>query len=326
VDIEAIRAALRAAGLDSLAEHAERLVLLMPAIRITPTTVDESQLPIGASKIGGHPDLPPEIAWPMRDGMPLGFLAQFDLMEVARYDVDGVLPPSGMLSFFYDFATAPWGLYPEDRGGWQVQYFERDKSALTQAEWPDTLAQLYRLPAHRPEFSPDVTWTQSPEWAANVQLSDAESHRLDEVYAGLVAADAADAVGFDDAFEQMASRHQLLGHPSLIEGSMALECELCVREQPNSAWEVISKARKGDEQARAQLVDAYGRWRLLFQLGNVSGLPLPQGPWDEDDPVWRLSELCGMWARGGLMSFWIENDRLACRDFSNVRFLGASQL
>ncbi len=34
------------------------------AIRIQAAVVDEQMLPIGASKLGGAPDLPPDIPWP----------------------------------------------------------------------------------------------------------------------------------------------------------------------------------------------------------------------------------------------------------------------
>lgn len=72
-------------------------------------------LPVGASKIGGQPDMPAGFVWPRRKGgepfdtkrqwqeRPLSFLAQFDFAQVSAFDKDGVLPESGHLAFFYDY-------------------------------------------------------------------------------------------------------------------------------------------------------------------------------------------------------------------------------
>lgn len=57
-------------------------------------------LPLGATKLGGSPDLPEGTPWPSRDGRPMAFLAQLDLAEVAPHATGGQLPPAGLLSFF----------------------------------------------------------------------------------------------------------------------------------------------------------------------------------------------------------------------------------
>ena len=60
------------------------------------------QTSIGASKYGGHPDVPPGFEWPLIDGMPLPFLAQIRLEEVAPFDVENALPHDGFLLIFFD--------------------------------------------------------------------------------------------------------------------------------------------------------------------------------------------------------------------------------
>ena len=73
---------------------------------------------IGASKFGGRPHLPAGFAWPWYHGetlyydgknftkvsvhRPLSFLCQIDLAEAAPLDKTGLLPKSGLLSFFYE--------------------------------------------------------------------------------------------------------------------------------------------------------------------------------------------------------------------------------
>jgi uncharacterized protein YwqG len=246
--LDEIREALRAAGLERLAEVAKRLTL--PAIRIEPTMVDEDTIPLGASKLGGRPDLPPDMAWPERDGKPLGFLAQFNLAEVAPYDVEKALPPSGMLYFFYAFAAAPWGLYAEDRGKWIVQYSSLELQTFRRVEWPESLSSLYHLPASQPMFSVTMTLTAEPEWDAHLAISDNDPERFQTAIEPLWQADIKNAAtdsamddldedadediedeeddeASEDEYEVRATRHQLLGYPLLVHtGEMPWECEM----------------------------------------------------------------------------------------------------
>jgi hypothetical protein len=67
-------------------------------------------LPLGHSRFGGLPDLPPSIAWPTtKDGRKLHFIAQIDLSTVPAVP-DRPLPQSGWLYLFIDDSpdTGPW--------------------------------------------------------------------------------------------------------------------------------------------------------------------------------------------------------------------------
>lgn len=78
------------------------------------------------SKIGGEPDLPPNLAWPaitFPDGSSasLDFLAQINLQELPDVEARKVLPPSGMLYFFALSQTNdPLGEHGSD--AWRVLY------------------------------------------------------------------------------------------------------------------------------------------------------------------------------------------------------------
>jgi hypothetical protein len=76
--------------------------VLRPVIRmkLRPMERTEGKLPIGLSRFGGVPDVPRDFVWPMMGNQPLEFLAQFNLSEVAPFDSEGLLPATGMLSFF----------------------------------------------------------------------------------------------------------------------------------------------------------------------------------------------------------------------------------
>ena len=126
---------LKSRGLESLIPHVAESVA--PSIRLVlepyPLTnpwsggYPNDETPLGCSKIGGLPDLPPDFSWPESEKYALPFLAQFRLEEVASHDLDSDLPHSGMLSFFYDLNP-----YYDDASDadskelCQVFYFEND--------------------------------------------------------------------------------------------------------------------------------------------------------------------------------------------------------
>lgn len=75
---------------------------IRPAILLRTKKSSEAKIPLGATKIGGRPDLPAPTAWPTyRDGKPLAFLAQIDLAEISQFGtpIKG-LPTAGLISIF----------------------------------------------------------------------------------------------------------------------------------------------------------------------------------------------------------------------------------
>jgi uncharacterized protein YwqG len=89
--------------LHHLEEHRRAILdVARPAILLRTKKLSEAKVPLGASKVGGRPDLPPNASWPTyRDGRPLAFLAQLDLRQVAKLGtpIRG-LPAAGLLSVF----------------------------------------------------------------------------------------------------------------------------------------------------------------------------------------------------------------------------------
>lgn len=94
-----------ASGLSRI--EAEIRAAVRPAVRLCARrTVGGTA--VGASKLGGLPDLPDSLEWPTRDSAPLAFIAQLNLAELAAQDPDHRLPPAGWLYFFYDAVEQPW--------------------------------------------------------------------------------------------------------------------------------------------------------------------------------------------------------------------------
>src|SRR5262249_16379383 len=52
------------------------------------------------NRLGGRPNLPPEIAWPLWENEPLAFIAQLDLATLPSLGL--ALPRTGTLFFFYE--------------------------------------------------------------------------------------------------------------------------------------------------------------------------------------------------------------------------------
>jgi len=91
-----ISAALKRAKID----EAALAPLLRPSILLTSRASKKKDGALGATRLGGEPDLARGVEWPVMDDQPMAFLAQLRLEEIAPYDALARLPSSGLLSFF----------------------------------------------------------------------------------------------------------------------------------------------------------------------------------------------------------------------------------
>src|SRR5581483_6742441 len=72
--------------------------LAKPSIRLHTTRVKKWKGVI--SRMGGSPDLPKRMKWPALGKIPLAFWLQLRCEVLAPYDLEGLLPKKGLLSFF----------------------------------------------------------------------------------------------------------------------------------------------------------------------------------------------------------------------------------
>ena len=112
-----------------------RPAILAAAPRVTP------KAPMGASRLGGEPDLPPDFPWPQWKGRHQSFVAQMDLEELPKIAGREMLPPRGRLYFFYamdcdDDNPLPSGLTASERGTFPVYYSEHPTSSLKRTSIP----------------------------------------------------------------------------------------------------------------------------------------------------------------------------------------------
>ncbi len=110
----------RCAPLSALAQFIEAL---RSAIVLKAMPIEDAQIPLGASKFGGAPDVPAGFEWPTWKGKSLGFCAQINLQEIVPFDVGNQLPDRGILLFFMalDEENPIWG-EPNQREGWRVMW------------------------------------------------------------------------------------------------------------------------------------------------------------------------------------------------------------
>lgn len=251
---------------------------VQPAIRLKTFPCREDELQLGASRIGGKPDLTDDIVWPVWHGKPLSFLAQIKLSDLAQYPFTDVLPEEGWLLFFYDAEQSTWGFDPEDKGSWAVVFIPSTRAKLERRGVPSDVLMngFYNLCGV--ETLETLTLPPFESHAVErLNLSDSEQDAyldlLDEVYS---------------SDEELV--HQLLGHPRPIQGDMQLECQLVSRGL------YCGDLTGYNDPKASELAKGVEDWRLLFQL-------------DSDD----YAEM--MWGDVGRLYFWIQYESLAARDF-----------
>jgi uncharacterized protein YwqG len=153
----------------------------------------------------------PDAAWEGHKGEPLAFLLQVNLAEVAPFDREGVLPPSGLLHFFFLDAIARFDLFPSGGEIIRVLYTPPGGARLRRLAPPDGLPpqEVYRGFA----LSPHVEWTIPPWGDLEVSLEqpdvDAGIDHWDELRD-----EAAEVQGFGPWYRP---KHRMLGYPDFIQ-------------------------------------------------------------------------------------------------------------
>jgi uncharacterized protein YwqG len=241
-DRDRIHAALVEGGLE---DHADALLgLIEPSVRLEPRATPEQEIPLGSSKLGGRPDVPPGFSWPTFRGRPQSFIAQVNLSEVHALPGGAVLPSSGLLSFFYDSEQSVWGFDPKDRAGWAVLHSPAEVS-VQRAPFPAS------LPEHA-RYAPSLLAPRLESTFAPWESSDLVALGLSFDQAGV----------YSDAIPEPESEliHRLLGHPDPIQGDMQLEAQLAFHG-------LNCGDPSGYQDPRAE---SLGRgatdWRLLLQI------------------------------------------------------------
>lgn len=263
----------------------ERIVrIAKPSVRLLVGPKTPDSYPLGASRFGGTPDVPPDFVWPYwrprvddkdrfgdpfphLDPIPLNFMAQIDLSAMPV--IDPGMPQQGWLYFFYDLVGQPWGMYPHEAGRFKVLYVDCPRSELRCGINPDEI---------NPDWDPKYHWAIVP----HVELT------LPGEYIGWEEYDTPRYHAYQRIEQKLQSPDgkpsRFLGHADLIQSPMENLGDPFA-EVPNGGDSVseeqfedfFSQLSKGEfevedpQPARVEALenDSYP-WRLLLQLDNVA--------------------------------------------------------
>lgn len=208
-----------------------------PAIAITRGTS-------AFSRIGGLPDLPTALVWPVDPkGRSLAFLCQISLEELPAVSRDIGLPNHGALFFFYCQDQAFGGNFPDHAAGWRALYS------------PET-------PPSGPRTAPLDIKPKSIYKPASVGFSSIVTYvDLDEAQLDALGVGDNDYMAFVEKRERPSPLHMIGGCPDNLHGvNMEENCELASNGIPlhdrtayNSPEALALRERPRD-------------WRLLLQL------------------------------------------------------------
>lgn len=202
-------------------------------------------LALGTTKLGGRPDLAEGSSWPNLRGAPQAFMAQLDLAELAHCDHHAVLPPSGLLSFFYDLELSVGGFDPADRDGWLVT-FTPAGTPLVRLDFPSDLPSYSRIPASRLRPQADLTLAPAAAKPVRRELAEDEWPVYDEFTS--------------DLDQELRPFHRVLGHPQPVQGDMQRQCQL-VSNGIHLGGTISAPADLVE-----QLADGADEWLLLLQV------------------------------------------------------------
>jgi uncharacterized protein YwqG len=249
-------------------------LLTRNSVRLLTTPVNEATMPLGTSKIGGHPDLTVSATWPTLKSQPLSFIAQIQLTDVRNLSTSKLLPQQGMLWFFYDAAQETFGEQPHERGGWRILFSTETPALLQRRDAPPKLPPASLFQACTLMYKRELTLALQPElelpdgdWSGKEQLAYEQVLELLRKPAA-----------------QTLPRHRLLGYPDTIQDDMRLQCQLVSHGITNNAEPRVAKLRAG-------ALD----WLLLLQIDTDAGARM-------------------RWSNNGMLYYWITQDDLqACR-------------
>jgi uncharacterized protein YwqG len=247
------------AGLGSVAEQIAQMA--RPCYRVASTLVPEEQIPIGASKFGGLPDLPDGFVWPEA----LEFVAQLRLADLPK-PLPETAPPDGLLLFFTRWNEGRVFYLPE---GTALQRTEMPSAPVQPAPsgfWNSLTAGLKRKPEPRQTYRTGLL-----TFDAALSPVDGNSSMVQE----LNLSDADREAYLELCEEGDGVKHQMFGHARPVQNEMELECDFLRRgEAPR--WDLPP------ERAIAAARD----WVLLLQLDTDDGKTGPGWMWGDAGMVY----------------------------------------
>ena len=256
---------------------------LKESLVLRTTQALESTIPIGATKIGGRPDLPNHFEWPKWKNEPLSFIAQVNLENLPEESFLNALPSRGILSFFYSATQATWGFDPKDKGSWKVIHFEDQN--LQRRDHPLDFPKEGKYESCVVSYQASINLPSADFPQIGLRYSKSNEELIDNYYT--LEEQVQDLLNEGDVI------HRLLGHPDEIQNNMQKECQL-------ASHGVYCGDAKGQNSLKGRLLAPGAKnWVLLLQIDS-----------DENTNM--------MWGDAGRTYYWISRDDLSKGNFSDV--------
>jgi uncharacterized protein YwqG len=210
--------------------------------------------------------------------VPQSFIAQIRLEDVQPHDVNKVLPPKGMLWFFYDATQETYGENPDDQGGAFVLFKDDNLEDLQRASAPATLPAESRFHACSVRFAHEVTLPQQPELEIpQFDWTDEEQDHYEQLLSA-----------FPDPADHAAIHHRMLGNSDTLQDDMRLQCQLTTHGIVDMDDPRVDELSKGAKD-----------WQLLLQV-------------DSDEHAGMR------WASDGMLYYWIKKEDMQARQFDHT--------
>lgn len=152
--------------------------MVQPAIEIISNQANN--IPIGASKIGGTPDLPSTFDWPKFESKSMLFFAQINLSEISSYHRSDLLSKNGIIYFFAYFPKPEneFGAaydFLKDKKEYKILFYNGEISELKNTIFPNDIIPDYQFSSNQLSFR---TFFQLPP---SIETGIIESSSLSEM-------------------------------------------------------------------------------------------------------------------------------------------------
>lgn len=197
------------------AEDKEKIIkLIKPAIGLLTIKIESDNLKIGASKIGGKPDLPKDVSWPRLNDSDLVFCAQYNISELKKCDVENLLPEKGMFYIFIGI-SGEWNEFSIEQKDCKI-FFIENLEDLERKEYPTTLNVEGKVEPAEIQFFESLTIPDDE----NYKLIDFDEKYEDFYFHFYQDTEEYIAEELNDLADNM---HQILGEDKSVQSSVVYE-------------------------------------------------------------------------------------------------------
>lgn len=222
----------------------------------------------------------------MWQGKPQSFVAQINLSELPDFSERHLLPPHGWLFFFYNSAQSTTGLYRSERESFKVIYATEPVHDVESRPTPGGLG---KVDLFHPVFLSFSVGNSVPGWEHPTLERLGLPFEQCLAYADVIHRARQDVAGTGFA------RHQILGYPSPMQATVALDCERAQRDY----WKLD---RVQQAALRPLILEHIDDWELLLQV--------------DCDPDAKIN-----WPGSGRVYYMIRRQDLAQRAFDRTWFV-----